>query len=128
MFEAIRKFQYSWTIRALLLLLGGLMTVFFGSVGAYLARVKPIATIDCHSFLFVQLPGCQQILADDIDRESNNIRNAIANRYGKDASAVLKGMNVRGSAVERLIMTRLVENEAHRLGLTISDDQLKKTI
>jgi peptidyl-prolyl cis-trans isomerase D len=128
MFEAIRKFQYSWTIRALLLLLGGLMTVFFGSVGAYLARVKPIATIDCHSFLFVQLPGCQQILSDDIDREANNIRNAIANRYGKDAPAVLKGMNVRASAVERLIMTRLVDNEAHRLGLSIDDDQLEKTI
>ncbi len=128
MFEAIRKFQYSWTIRALLLLLGGLMTVFFGSVGAYLARVKPIATIDCHSFLFVQLPGCQQILSDDIDREANNIRNAIANRYGKDAPAVLHGMNVRASAVERLIMTRLVDTEAHRLGLTINDDQLEKTI
>lgn len=128
MFEVIRKLQYSWTIRALLLLLGGLMTVFFGSVGAYLARVKPIATIDCHSFLFIQLPGCQQILSDDIDREANNIRNAIANRYGKDAPAVLRGMNLRASAVERVIMTRLVDNEAHRLGLTIDDDQLEKTI
>jgi len=128
MFEAIRKHQYSWTTRILLLLLVGLMTIFFGSVGAYLARVKPIATIDCHSFLFLQLPGCQQILSDDIDREANNIRNAIANRYGKDAPAVLNGMNVRASAVERLIMTRLVDNEAQRLGLTIGDDQLEKTI
>ncbi|MEA2681469.1 MAG: hypothetical protein QOK03_3191, partial [Candidatus Binataceae bacterium] len=34
MFEAIRKLQYSWTIRALLLLLAGLMTVFFGSLSA----------------------------------------------------------------------------------------------
>jgi peptidyl-prolyl cis-trans isomerase D len=128
MFEIIRKHQYSWTTRVLLILLVGLMTIFFGSVGAYLARVKPIATIDCHSFLFLQLPGCQQILSDDIDREANNIRNAIANRYGKDAPAVLHGMNVRASAVERLIMTRLVDNEAHRLGLTIDDDQLEKTI
>ena len=128
MFEAIRKHQYSWTTRILLLLLVGMMTIFFGSVGAYLARVKPIATIDCHSFLFLQLPGCQQILSDDIDREANNIRNAITNRYGKDAPAVLNGMNVRASAVERLIMTRLVDNEAQRLGLTIGDDQLEKTI
>src|ERR1700719_860073 len=128
MFEIIRKHQYSWTTRVLLILLVGLMTIFFGSVGAYLARVKPIATIDCHSFLFLQLPGCQQILSDDIDREANNIRNAIAIRYGKDAPAVLHGMNVRASAVERLIMTRLVDNEAHRLGLTIDDDQLEKTI
>jgi peptidyl-prolyl cis-trans isomerase D len=128
MFEAIRKLQYSWTIRALLLLLAGLMTVFFGSLSAYFARVRPIATIDCHSILFVQLPGCQQILSDDIDREANNIRNAIANRYGKNAPEVLKGMNLRASAVERLIMTRLVDNEAHRLGLSIGDDELEKTI
>ena len=128
MFEAIRKLQYSWTIRALLLLLAGLMTVFFGSLSAYFARVRPIATIDCHSILFIQLPGCQQILSDDIDREANNIRNAIANRYGKNAPEVLKGMNLRASAVERLIMTRLVDNEAHRLGLSIGDDQLEKTI
>ena len=128
MFEAIRKHQYSWTTRILLLLLVGLMTVFFGTLSAYFARVKPIATIDCHSILFVQIPGCQQILSDDVDRESNNIRNTVANVYGKNAPAVLKSMNVRASAVERLVQTRLIEDEAHRLGLSIGDDALEKTI
>ncbi len=128
MFEAIRKHQYSWTTRLLLLLLVGLMTVFFGTLSAYFARVKPIATIDCHSILFIQLPGCQQILSDDVDREANNIRNTVSNIYGKDAPAVLKNMNVRAAAVERLVQARLVDNEAHRLGLSISDDELEKTI
>jgi peptidyl-prolyl cis-trans isomerase D len=128
MFEAIRKFQYSWTTRILLILLIGLMTVFFGTLSAYFARVKPIATIDCHSILFIQLPGCQQILSDDVDRESNNIRNTVANMYGKDAPAILKNMNVRAAAVERLVQARLVDNEAHRLGLSIGDDELEKTI
>jgi peptidyl-prolyl cis-trans isomerase D len=128
MFEAIRKFQYSWTTRILLILLIGLMTVFFGTLSAYFARVKPIATIDCHSILFIQLPGCQQILSDDVDREANNIRNTVANMYGKDAAAILKNMNVRAAAVERLVQARLVDNEAHRLGLSIGDDELEKTI
>jgi peptidyl-prolyl cis-trans isomerase D len=128
MFEAIRKFQYSWTTRILLILLIGLMTVFFGTLSAYFARVKPVATIDCHSILFVQLPGCQQILSDDVDREADRVRNIIANTYGKDAPTVLKSMNVRAAAVERLIQARLVDNEAHRLGLSISDDELEKTI
>ncbi|MGD0290148.1 MAG: peptidylprolyl isomerase [Candidatus Binataceae bacterium] len=128
MFEAIRKHQYTFATRLLLLLLIGLMTIFFGTLSAYFARVKPIATVNCHSILFVQLPGCQQILADDVDREANNIRNTVANVYGKNAPAVLQGMNLRETAVEQLVQTRLIENEARRLGLSIGDDELEKTI
>lgn len=128
MLEAIRKHAYTWQTRFLLILLGGLMTVFFGTVGAYFARVKPIATVNCHSILFFQLPGCQQILSDDVDREANNIRNTVANVYGKNAPAVLQSMNLRETAVEQLIQARLIENEAHHLGLSIGDDALEKTI
>jgi peptidyl-prolyl cis-trans isomerase D len=128
MFEAIRKHQYTFATRLLLLLLIGLMTIFFGTLSAYFARVKPIATVNCHSILFVQLPGCQQILSDDIDREAGNIRNTVANVYGKNAPAVLQSMNVRETAVEQLVQTRLIENEARRLGLSIGDDELEKTI
>jgi peptidyl-prolyl cis-trans isomerase D len=128
MLEAIRKHAYTWKTRVLLILLGGLMTVFFGSVGAYFARVKPIATVNCHSILFFQLPGCQQILSDDVDREANNIRNTVANIYGKNAPAVLQTMNLRETAVEQLIQARLIEDEANRLGLSIGDEALEKTI
>ncbi len=128
MFEAIRKHQYTFATRLLLLLLIGLMTIFFGTLSAYFARVKPIATVNCHSILFVQLPGCQQILSDDIDREAGNIRNTVANVYGKNAPAVLQSMNLRETAVEQLVQARLIENEARRLGLTIGDDELEKTI
>jgi peptidyl-prolyl cis-trans isomerase D len=128
MFEAIRKHQYTLATRLLLILLIGLMTIFFGTLSAYFARVKPIATVDCHSVLFVQLPGCQQILADDVDRESNNIRNTVNNIYGKSAPAMLQSMNVRETAVEQLVQARLIDNEAKRLGLQIGDDELEKTI
>ena len=56
MFEAIRKHQYTFATRLLLLLLIGLMTIFFGTLSAYFARVKPIANVNCYSILFVQLP------------------------------------------------------------------------
>jgi peptidyl-prolyl cis-trans isomerase D len=128
MFDAIRKHQYTWATRLLLILLIGLMTIFFGTLSAYFARVKPIATVNCHSILFVQLPGCQQILSDDVDREASNVRNTITNAYGKNAPAMLQSMNVRETAVERLVQIRLIENEARRLGLSIDDDELEKTI
>jgi peptidyl-prolyl cis-trans isomerase D len=128
MFEAIRKYKNTFAIRVMLLVLGGLMTLFFGTVGAYLARVKPIATVNCHSILFVQLPGCSQILSDDVDREANNIRNTLTNAYGKNAPAVLQNMNLREAAVEQLVQNRLVENEGRRLGLSISNDELEQTI
>ncbi len=128
MFDAIRKHQYTFGTRLLLIFLIGLMTVFFGSLGAYFARVKPVATVDCRSFLFIQLPGCQQILTDDVDREAGNIRNTITNMYGKNAPAVLSSMNLRETAVEQLVQARLINREAHRLGLSISDEELEKTI
>jgi peptidyl-prolyl cis-trans isomerase D len=128
MFEAIRKHQYTFGTRLLLILLIGLMTIFFGSLSAYFARVKPVATVDCHSFLLVQLPGCQQILAEDVDREADNIRNTINNIYGKNAAAVLHNMNVRETAVEQLVQARLIANEAHRIGFSISNEALQKTI
>ena len=128
MFEAIRKHQYTLATRVLLVLLIGLMTIFFGTLSAYFARVKPIATVNCHSILFVQLPGCQQILADDIDREADNIRNTVTNVYGKNAPAILQNMNVRETAVEQLVQDRLIQNEARRLGLSIGDDELEQAI
>jgi len=128
MFEAIRKHQYTFATRLLLILLIGLMTIFFGTLSAYFARVKPIATVNCRSFLFFQLPGCQQILSDDVDREANNIRNAVTNMYSKAAPQMLQTMNVREIAVEQLVQTRLVENEARQLGLQIGDSELEKTI
>ena len=128
MFEAIRKHQYTFATRLLLILLIGLMTIFFGSLSAYFAHVKPVATVDCRSILFIQLPGCHEILTDDIDREAGNIRNTLTNIYGKNAPAVMQSMNLRETAVEQLVQQQLIVAEAHRLGFSIGDDELEKTI
>jgi peptidyl-prolyl cis-trans isomerase D len=128
MLEAIRKYAYSWPTRIFLLLLAGLFTVFFGGISSYFARVKPVATVNCHSFLLVPLGSCTQILSDDIDRQTRNLTNTINNVYGKNADNVLHAMNLRQTAVEQLIQQALILEEAHRLGLSIGDDELAKTI
>ncbi|MBF6571106.1 MAG: peptidylprolyl isomerase [Candidatus Binataceae bacterium] len=128
MLEAIRKYAYSWPTRIFLLLLAGLFTVFFGGISSYFARVKPIATVNCRSFLFVPLGSCTQILSDDIDRQVSNLTNTINNVYGKNADNVLHAMNLRQTAVEQLIQQALILEEAHRLGLSIGDEALARTI
>ena len=117
MLQAFRKHAYSWTIRVLLLILGGIFTFFFGGLGSYFTRVRPVATVDG-----------QRILPDQIDQEVIKVRNSITNRYGQNAGTMLEGLNLRQMAVGELIQQILITKEAHRLGLEISDENLEKVI
>lgn len=128
MLEAIRKHAYSFGTRALLLLLLLPFALFFGTSTGYFSHVKPVATVNCRRFAFITLPGCQTILADDVDRASRNIRNTVNNLYGDNAPQVLARMNLRETAVEQLIDQKLVENEAHHIGLSIGDAALEQAI
>ena len=117
MLQAFRKHAYSWTIRILLLILGGIFTFFFGGLGSYFTRVSAVATVDG-----------QRILPDQIDQEVIKVRNTITNRYGQNAGTMLEGLNLRQLAVDQLIQQILITKEAHRLGLQISDENLEKAI
>ncbi|HEX4209899.1 MAG TPA: peptidylprolyl isomerase [Candidatus Binataceae bacterium] len=129
MLEGIRKHSYSFGTRLLLVLLVLPFALFFGtSVGSFFTRVKPVATINCRQFAGVTWPGCQQILAGDVDHATVNIRNTVNNLYGDKAPQVLARMNVRETAIEQLIDQKLIENEAKRIGLSIGDDALEQTI
>jgi peptidyl-prolyl cis-trans isomerase D len=129
MLEGIRKHSYSFGTRLLLILLVLPFALFFGtSVGSYFTRVKAVATINCTRFGLITLPGCQQILADDVDHVSLNIRNTVNNLYGDNAPQMLARMNLRETALEQLIDQKLIENEASLIGLSIGDDALEQTI
>ncbi|MGH8337084.1 MAG: SurA N-terminal domain-containing protein, partial [Gammaproteobacteria bacterium] len=129
MFEGIRKRSSTFVTRALLVFLILIFAFFFGtSAGGLFNRVKPVATINCRRFGLITLPGCQQILADDVDHAIVNIRNTVNNLYGDNAQQMLARMNLRGTAVEQLINQKLIEKEANRIGLSISDDALEQTI
>jgi peptidyl-prolyl cis-trans isomerase D len=116
MLQVFRKHAYSWTIRVLLVILGGIFTLFFGGL-SYFTRVRPVAMVDG-----------QRILPDQIDQEVIKVRNIITNRYGQNAGTMLEGLNLRQMALNQLIQQILITKEAHRLGLQVSDEDLWKVV
>jgi peptidyl-prolyl cis-trans isomerase D len=127
MLEGFRRHAYSWGTRALLIALFGVFIVYFGATS--FQQFKPVASVDCYTYLHLfTLPGCRNILPDEIDREAGDIKRTVQNSRSADAAHLLAGVNLRQMAVESLVEQTLIENEAHRLGLTISDDELGKAI
>lgn len=130
MLQVFRRHAYSYVTRILLILLGGIFALFFGSVGGLLSRVRPVAYINCRQYLFgsITLPGCRQILPDEVTQEATELRNTFMNRYGKDAAPMLQAVNLQQMALEQIIEQDLIKREAQRLGLQITEDKLAKTI
>src|SRR5260370_12607451 len=104
MLSSIRKHAYAWTTRVVL---GGIVLVFmFWGIGTgFFGQVHPVATVDG-----------KQILADQVDREAEQIRRTLQQVYGARAQAVLKSVNLREEAVQRIIENNLITRDARRLG------------
>lgn len=117
MLEGIRRYQYSWQVQVTFAFLALIMAFWGFGGGGLFNTVHPLATVNG-----------QQILGDQVDREATQIRQALQQMYGANASAVLKSINVRQEAVERLIEEQLIGEEARHLGISISDDALQEKI
>jgi peptidyl-prolyl cis-trans isomerase D len=131
MLQVFRRHSYSWGTRVLLLLLGGVFALFFGSWGAasYFTRVRPAAQIGCYSYFHLfTMPGCQTITPEQIDSATVDLRREIQNMYGEQSAQVVKSFNLRQMALEQLIDQSLIKREAARLGIRISDGELADTI
>lgn len=129
MLQVFRKHAYSWGTRALLWCLIAAFVIFFGGGLSYFAQVRPVASVDCYTYFHLYTwPGCRNILSDQVDHEAGNIRKAVQNTRGADAQAILQSVNLREMAVESLIEQIVVEREAHRIGLKVSDDDLARAI
>src|SRR2546429_1011416 len=131
MLQIFRRHSYSWGTRVLLLLLGGVFALFFGSWGAasYFTRVRPAAQVGCFSYLHLfTMPGCQTITPEQIDSATVDLRREIQNIYGEQSPQMLKAVNLRQMALEQLIDQTLINREAAHLGLRISDDELAHAI
>jgi peptidyl-prolyl cis-trans isomerase D len=116
MLEGIRRYQYSWQVQVPFLLLGIVMA-FWGFGAGLFGSIHPIATVNG-----------QKILGDQVDREANQLRATVQQMYGASAQAVLKNINIRQEAVERLIEEQLIGDEARHLGISISDVALQDKI
>jgi peptidyl-prolyl cis-trans isomerase D len=117
MLEGIRRYQYSWTVKITFGFLVLTMSFWGFGGGGLFNTVHPIATVNG-----------QQILGDQVDREATQIRAAVQQMYGTAAPMMLKTINIRQEAVERLIENQLVGEEARHLGISISDQALQDKI
>ena len=116
MLDRLRGHQNSWVTWGV----GGFIALtmtFWGLGSGMMGRVHPIATVDG-----------KRILADQVDRQAIEFRNTIQQMYGANAAQILKSVNVRQQALETLIESQLVANEAHRLGIVISTNALQQKI
>jgi peptidyl-prolyl cis-trans isomerase D len=116
MLEGIRRYQYSWQVQVPFAILA-LVMAFWGFGMGMFNRVHPIATINGN-----------RILGDEVNRAANQIRESLQQRYGANAAAVLQNVNLRQEALERLIDSQLISDEARHLGIGISDEALQQKI
>ncbi len=116
MLELMRKHAYSWLTRAVVIVLIGVFAFWGVSTGMF-TRIKPMATVNGH-----------QILAKDVDQQTQQLRRRLEQIYGPEAAAAMARYNVREQALEQLVDQQLVLDEANRLGLRISDAALEQMI
>lgn len=117
MLEGIRRYQYSWQVQVTFAFLALIMAFWGFGAGGLLGRIHPVATING-----------QQILGDQVDREATQLRQLMQQMYGANAASVLKSINLRQEALERLIDAQLLSDEARHLGISITDEALQQKI
>jgi peptidyl-prolyl cis-trans isomerase D len=116
MLDLMRKHAYSWTTRIVL----GLITVifmFWGIGTGFFAQVHPVATVNGN-----------RILGDEVGREADSLHRSIEQIYGARAPAVLKSINLRREALDRIIENQLIADQARHLGISVSAQALADKI
>ena len=116
MLNAFRRQAYSWMIRIVLFLIV-VVFAFWGIGTGLFNQVRPLASVDG-----------QTILTDEVDRQADQMRRSLQRIYGGNAADALKGMNLRQEALGQLIEARLLQREARRIGLEVSDADLQGRI
>ncbi len=112
----MRKHAQSWATRGVFF---AIIVVFaFWGVGTGLFnRIHPVASVDG-----------RQILASQVTKEAERLRRNLQATYGDQAAGLLKTINLRQQALDLIIDRHLLEAEAKRLGLRISNQALKLQI
>src|SRR6202167_3475631 len=117
MLEGIRRYQYSWQVQVPFAILALVMAFWGFGGGGLFGSIRPIATVNG-----------QKIRGDQVDRGATQLRSTVQHTYCANAQAVLKNINIRQEAVERLIEEQLIGDEARHLGISISDVALQDKI
>jgi len=117
MLEGIRRYQYSWQVQVTFAFLAIIMAFWGFGGGGLFNTVHPVATVNG-----------RQILGDQVDRTATQIRQTVQQMYGSAAPALLKTINIRQEALDRLVEQQLIGEEARHLGISISDEALQNKI
>lgn len=117
MLDLMRKKAGSWMIK---FILGAIIVVFaFWGVGTYNAsRLVTAATVD------------DQVITYEAYRDTYaRLMEEVRERFGGNLDDnLLKSMNLPQLALDQLINDQLLINEARRLGLAVSDEELSRAI
>ena len=116
MLEFARRHASSVFVKGLLWFLV-IVFVFWGVGTGLFSHVHPVASVNGN-----------RILASDVDKESEQLRQILQQMYGANASAVIRGMNLRQEALDRIIENHLISLEARHLGIHVSDAELQQKI
>jgi peptidyl-prolyl cis-trans isomerase D len=117
MLDLMRKKAGSWMIK---FILGAIIVVFaFWGVGSYNAsRLVTVAKVD------------DEVIAYDAYRDTyGRLVEEVRQRFGDNLDEnMLKAMNLKQLAIDQLVNDQLLLNEAQRLGITVTDEELARAI
>jgi peptidyl-prolyl cis-trans isomerase D len=118
MLDFLRKRKRSWIITFLLGLIIIVFVAFYGGSKYRDSGVLHVATVNGE-------PITQREFAQRYQRELNRYRDLFKGSLTPD---MLKNLNLEGMLVEDLINKKLALQEARRLGLTVTDEELALAI
>ncbi|RPJ81826.1 MAG: peptidyl-prolyl cis-trans isomerase, partial [Deltaproteobacteria bacterium] len=117
MLQAMRDNASSWIIK--ILLMAVVVAFIFMAFGSYDAqKTSKVATVNK-----------QSISADDYREAYNNLLQRVRQQFGSNLNdEILKMMNLKQQTMDQLITRTLILQEAKKLNLIVSDEELTRTI
>ena len=118
MLDFLRKKKRSWIIVLFLFAIIAVFVLFYGSNKFQDSRLQDVAEVNGEVI-------SQQEFAEVYQRAVDRYRDMLK---GSLTPEMLKSLNLKGSLLEELIQKHLVLQEARRLGLTVTDEELVNVI
>lgn len=117
MLQAMRDNASSWIIKILLMAI--VVAFIFMAFGSYKTqKASKVATVNK-----------QPISVDDYRETYNNLLQRVRQQFGSNLNdEILKMMNLKQQAMDQVITRTLILQEAKKLNLIISDEELTRTI
>ncbi len=118
MLDFLRKRKRSWIITFLLGVIILVFVAFYGGSKYQDSRLQNVAEVNGEA---ISQPEFAEVYQRAVDRYREMLKGSLT-------PEMLKSLNLKGSLLEELIQKRLALQEARRLGLTATDEELANVI